>query len=284
MRIEAELDRRALLKGAAAGVVGAGVAGAAVLEADPAAAQDKQALKDTKILTETVHFKNGDDTINGFLARPKAPGKHGAVILMPGIFGVTDYMKESTAQVAQAGLVGLCVDFYSRQGGAPKTDDFAVLREVVGKIPDRQILGDLQAGIDYLKKQGYTNGKYGVTGFCMGGRYTLLLAATSPDIRAASPYYGPVMGQGPDRMAAIEMTDKIKAAVQGHYGANDMNPKPDDVRAFYEKLKATNPHGEFYIYEGAGHAFHDFSRPSYNAAAASQAWGRTLEFFQKHLS
>ena len=75
-----------------------------------------------------------------------------------------------------------------------------------------------------------------------------------------------------------------KAAVQGHYGATDMNPKPDDVRAFYAKLKQTNPNAEFYIYEGAGHAFHDFSRPAYNAEVATKAWGRTLEFFRKHLS
>jgi carboxymethylenebutenolidase len=284
MNTENELDRRSLLKGAAAGVVGAGVAGAAVLDAPEAAAQDRGALKDAKIQTQTVSFKHGDATINGFLARPKAPGKYGAVILMPGIFGVTDYMKESTAQVAQAGLVGLCVDFYSREGGAPKTNDFTVLLEVVGKMPDAQIIGDLQAGIDYLKKQSYTNGKYGVTGFCMGGRYTLLLAAASPDISAASPYYGPVMAQGPGRLAAIDQTAKIKAAVQGHYGATDMNPKPEDVKAFYEKLKQTNPKGEYYIYEGAGHAFHDYSRPAFNEQASRTAWGRTLEFFKKNLS
>lgn len=274
-----EVDRRALLKGAAAGVVGAGVA----VAAEPAAAQNKNALQDGGITTRMVSFPHGSDTINGFLARPKAAGKYGAVVLMPGIFGVSDYMKEAAAQAAQAGLVGLAVDFYSRQGGAPKTTDFAVLREVVGKMPDRQIIGDLQAGIDYLKKQTYVNGKYGVTGFCMGGRYTLLLAAHSPDVAAASPYYGPVTAAGPDRMAAMDLTGRIKAAVQGHYGATDMNPKPDDVRAFYAKLKETNPHGEYFIYEGAGHAFHDFSRPSYNAEVATQAWGRTLAFFKQHL-
>ena len=277
---EIGVDRRALLKGAAAGAVG--VAGTALLDL-PAEAQDRGALKDNAIQTEMVTFKHGDATINGFLARPKKAGKYGSVIVMPGIFGVTDYMKESTAQIAQAGLVGLAVDFYSREGGAPKTDDFAVLRQVVGKMTDAQIVGDLQAGIDYLKKQDFTNGKFGVTGFCMGGRYTLLLAASSPDIAAASPYYGPVMRQGPDRRAPIEETEKVKAAVQGHYGATDMNPKPEDVRAYYARLKETNPHAEYFIYEGAGHAFHDYSRPSYNAAASTQAWNRTLEFFKKHL-
>jgi carboxymethylenebutenolidase len=282
--VNPEVDRRTLLKGAAAGVVGAGAAAGIVAEPQDAEAQNKQAVRDPNILIQNVTFKNGDDNINGFLARPSTPNKVGSVILMPGIFGVTDYMKEITAQVAQAGLVGLSVDFYSRRGGAPNTQDFAELRAIVGQMPDKQILGDLQAGIDYLKKQNYTNGRFGVTGFCMGGRYTLLLAAVSPDIRAASPYYGPVMAQGPDRMAAIDHAKDIKAAVQGHYGATDMNPRPEDVRTFFAKLKETNPNAEFHIYEGAGHAFHDFSRPSYNAEAASQAWGRTLAFFNRHLN
>lgn len=278
-----EMDRRAMLKGTAAGMVGVGLVEGLAHPA-PAEAQDRGALKDAQIITETVHFKSGEDTINAFLARPKGAGKHGAVVLIPGIFGVSDYMKEATAQLAQAGLVGLCVDWYSRIGGAPKTDDFAVLRKVVTeKTPDNQIVSDGIAGISYLKGRPYTNGKIGVTGFCMGGRITLLIAATSPDVRAASPYYGPLSAGGPGQTAPMDVTAKIKAAVQGHYGATDMNPKPDDVRAFYAKLKETNPHGEYFIYEGAGHAFHDFSRPSFNKEASEKAWGRTVAFFQQHL-
>lgn len=273
-----EVDRRTLLKGAAAGVVGAAVVGS------EAEAQDKGALKDAKIVTQMVTFKNGADTINGFLARPKAPGKYGAVILIPGIFGLEDYMKETTAQLAQAGLVGLAVDFYSRKGGAPQTNDFTVLRSFVAEnAPDKQIVSDGLAGIEYLKKQSFANGKFGVTGFCMGGRITLLLAAASPDISAAAPFYGPVRAMAPVQVAPMDEAGKIKAVVQGHYGATDMNPKPDDVKEFYAKLKQTNPHGEYFIYEGAGHGFHAYNRPSFNPEAAKTAWGRTTELFQKTL-
>jgi carboxymethylenebutenolidase len=281
----AELDRRSLLKGATAGVVGAGVA-AATLET-PAAAQDKGAVRDPKVRGEMVAFKNGADTINGFLARPAVPAKTktGAVIVIPGIFGLDDYIKETTSQIAQTGLVGLAVDFYSRKGGAPKTDDFTVLRAfVVENAPDKQIVEDAQAAINFLKGQPFVNGKYGITGFCMGGRITLLVAAMSPDIAAASPYYGPVKAGGPTNIAPMDHVAKIKAAVQGHYGATDMNPRPDDVKAFYDKLKETNPHAEHFIYEGAGHAFHTFNRAqSYKADVAALAWGRTLEFFKKTL-
>jgi carboxymethylenebutenolidase len=273
-----EVDRRTLLKGAAAGVVGAAVVGNEV------AAQDKGALKDSKIVTEMVTFKNGADSINGFLVRPKAAGKHGSVILIPGIFGVEDYVKETAAQLAQAGLVALAVDFYSRKGGAPKTDDFTVLRAFVTEnAPDKQIVSDGLAAIEYLKKQSFANGKFGVTGFCMGGRITLLIAEESPSILAAAPFYGPIRATSPVQVAPIDQAGKIKAHVQGHYGATDMNPKPDDVKEFYAKLKETNSHSEYFIYDGAGHGFHAYNRPSYNAEVAKTAWGRATELFQKTL-
>lgn len=277
-----ELDRREVLKGATAGaalgLVGTGLA------VTPAAAQDRKALADPQVHTEEITYPNGSDTIKGFLARPKASGKYGAVIIIPGIFGVDHYIRETTAQVAQAGLVGLAVNFYSR-ATAPVPQDFAQLRPYVAEwAPDKQIVSDGAAAIAFLKKQPYTNGKYGVTGFCMGGRITLLMAAMTPEIRAASPYYGPVRAGGPTNIAPLDHVDKIKAAVQGHYGATDMNPKPEDVEEFYGKLKATNPHAEYFLYEGAGHAFHTFDRPgAYNEAAATQAWARTLAFFQQHL-
>lgn len=271
--------RRDLLKGA-------GAVGVTLAVAPEVFAQDKGAVKDSTLEQKMVQYKNGGDTINAYLARPRVDKKVGAVIVIPGIFGLDDYIKETTAQIAQAGLAGLAIDFYSRKGGAPKTDDFAVLRQFVGEnAPDKQIVADAVAGIAYLKTQDFTNGKYGITGFCMGGRITLLTAAATSDIVAASPYYGPVKAMGPTNIAPMDVADKIKAAVQGHYGVEDMNPKPEDVKAFYDKLKATNPHGEYHIYDGAGHAFHTFNRPqSYRPAVASLAWGRTLEFFKKTLA
>lgn len=283
-----ELNRRTLLKGAAVGATLSATLGGAteLLTASPAAAEDKKALSDTGVVTEKVTFKNEADTIHGFLARPKTEGKYGTVLLIPGITGVDGYIQETTAQLAQSGLTALALDFYSRKGGAPETQDFAVLRAFVTEnAPDKQIVSDGLAAIEFLKKHPYSNGKLGVTGFCMGGRITLLLAANSPDILAASPYYGPVRAAGPTNIAPFDQVAKIKAAVQGHYGALDMNPKPEDVQAFYAELKKTNPHAEFFIYEGAGHAFHTFNRAaSYKEEIANQAWDRTLAFFRQHLS
>lgn len=271
--------RRELLKGA-------GAVGVTLAVAPEILAQDKGAVKDASLEQKMVQYKNGGNTINAYLARPRIDKKVGAVIVIPGIFGLDDYIKETTAQIAQAGLAGLAIDFYSRKGGAPKTDDFAVLRQFVSEnAPDKQIVDDALAAIAYLKTQDFTNGKYGITGFCMGGRITLLVAAATTDIVAASPYYGPVKSGGPTNLAPMDVADRIKGAVQGHYGVEDMNPKPEDVKAFYDKLKTTNPHADYHIYEGAGHAFHTFNRPmSYRPAVATLAWGRTLEFFKKTLA
>jgi carboxymethylenebutenolidase len=270
--------RRDLLKNA-------GAVGVTLAVAPEVLAQDKGAVKDSALEQKMVQFKNGGDTINGYLARPHVDKRIGAVIVIPGIFGLDDYIKETTAQIAQAGLAALALDFYSRKK-PPTTDDFAVLRPFVNEnAPDKQIVDDALAALAYLKTQSFVNGKYGITGFCMGGRITLLTAAASSDIVAASPYYGPVKAMGPANLAPMDVTDKIKAAVQGHYGVEDMNPKPEDVKAFYDKLKATNPHGEYHIYEGAGHAFHTFNRPmSYRPTVAALAWSRTLEFFKKTLA
>ena len=272
-----EFDRRTLLKGAAAGVVTAGVAGAEIVV--PA-----EALAQGEIVTESVTFMNGDAKINGYLARPKGNGKFGTVLIAPDIFGLSPYAKETAGTIAQAGLACFVVDQYSR-ATEPVPGDFALLRAFVTKwAPDAQNVSDHKAGLAWLAKQKFVNGKYGVTGFCMGGRIALLVAASAPDaVVAASPYYGPVLAAGPTNIAPMDIADKIKAAVQGHYGETDMNPKPEDVKAFYDKLSKTNPKGEFFIYAGAGHAFHSAGRPSYKEEAAKMAWARTLAFFQKHL-
>ncbi len=278
-----EFDRRTLLKGAAAGVVTAGIAGADGVAPAEAQAQGQSALQDPKIQTESLTFMNGDTKINGFLARPKVRGKVGTVLIAPDIFGLSPYAKETAATIAQAGLACLVVDQYSR-ATEPVPGDIAQLRSFVGKwAPDAQNVSDHKAALAWLKKQNFTNGKYGVTGFCMGGRITLLVAAANPEILAASPYYGPVKAAGPTNIAPMDVAGQIKGAVQGHYGADDMNPKPEDVEAFYAKLKETNPKGEFFIYPGAGHAFHSAGRPSYREEAAKTAWARTLAFFQKNL-
>ncbi len=278
-----DLSRRSFLGTAAA------TAGAAALAAG-AEAQDLKALQDPKVRHLKVTFKNGSDTIDGYLARPAAAGTYAGVLVIPGIFGVTEYMRESAAQLAQSGFAALAVNLFSRTPEHAGLQDFAQLRPLVDRIPDPQILGDCQAAIDFLKQQSYIRkGGVGAVGFCMGGRYTLLLAATSPDVAAAAPYYGPLImlpnQTTPSRPAApLDVVRQIRVPVQGHYGATDPGIPVADVQQFEKALRDQGTTADMIVYNGAGHAFHDYSRPSFKVAAARQAWNRTMEFFRRHLN
>jgi carboxymethylenebutenolidase len=279
-----DITRRHFLEGAATAVIGA----AALSSPDAAAQPERKALDDPTVVHQKVTFPSGRDTIDGYVAHPKAAGRYPVVLIIPGIFGVSEYMRESVAELAQSGFAALALNLFSRTPEAAKIDDFRqLMSQIVDKIPDRQFLQDIQAGIDYLKRQPYAReGGVGVVGFCMGGKYALLIAAHSSDVRAAVPFYGPLIQRGSSELrpaAPLDLVKRIKAPVQGHYGAADQGIPIADVKRFEETLKALGTPVEFFVYERAGHAFHDYSRPTYNAQAARQAWGRAIEFLKANL-
>src|SRR5438093_5649564 len=125
-----DIPRRSFLGGAATVVAGAVAAGAGA-----AAAEDLKALEDPNVTHQKVTFPSGSDTINGYLARPKSEGRYPAVVIIPGIFGVSDYMRETAAQLAQNGFAGLAVNTFSRNPEIANLQDFAQLRPIVDKIP-----------------------------------------------------------------------------------------------------------------------------------------------------
>ena len=274
-----DVSRRSFLRTTAVGVAAIGAAKAAE-------AADK-ALDDAKLNHHLVTFKSGTDIIDGFLVRPKAAGRYPAVLMIPGIFGVDDYMRETGANLAQDGFAVLVINMFARNPEIANVKDIAALRPVVNKMTDKQFVQDLLAGISYLKSQNFVkdNG-VGVTGFCMGGRLTLLAAAHSKDVKAAVPYYGPVTQaeKTPERPAGpADLAKEIRCPVQGHYGTEDAGIPVEGVKAFEAALKAQGTPAEFHFYP-APHAFHDFSRAQvYREAAARQAWERTEAFFKQHL-
>src|SRR5205814_1488565 len=123
--------------------------------------------------------------LRAFLCRPKEARKRPAVIVIQEIFGLVDHIRDVSCRLAQAGYVALAPDLYSREGGAPDTADFTKLREFVSKIPDSRIVGDLQAGMAYLRTRDDVLGdRIGCVGFCMGGLCALLFAGHTPDLKA----------------------------------------------------------------------------------------------------
>jgi carboxymethylenebutenolidase len=250
-------------------------------------ARPQDALRDDHLQHEQVAYPSGAESVRAFLCRPKAAGQFPGVIVVHEIFGLTDHIRDVSCRLAQAGYVALAPDLYSREGGAPESTDFTRLREFVGQIADRRIVGDLQAGMAYLRTRPDVRGdRIGSVGFCMGGLFSLLLAGNAPDLRAAVAFYGRLVypEKPAEKPAApIDLVPEMKAAIQGHYGTADQGIPVETVEKFRAALAERGKTAEIYLYDDAPHAFHNDTRPSYRPEAARLAWSRTLAWFEKYL-
>jgi carboxymethylenebutenolidase len=268
------------------GQVGTSAAAAVAIGAGVAAQETKRALDDTSLRHEEVAIESGDQKVKAFLCRAAGDKKRGAVIVVHEIFGLNDHIRDIACRLARAGYDGLAVDFFTREGSPPELKgDFAPLMAFVNKIPDAQIMGDVAAAAKYLKRRSASNGKVGIVGYCWGGRVSMLASANVQEIDAAVAYYGRItapMKTDNQPSSAMDLTDKMRAPLLGHFGETDTGITKD-VDAFRESLKKHDRTAEIHVYEGAGHAFNNDTRPSYNAKAAKQAWERTLDWYAKYL-
>jgi len=255
-----------------------------------------QILQDPQLLMQEIKLMNGSDTINGFLARPKKSGRFPAVIVVPGDPGLTAYTRVTTAQLAQAGFAALSVDLFSR---AARIQDIQEARRIYFDVmSDPLTLQDLQSAIDFLNQQQLVQtGGVGVVGFCLGGRYALLLSALSPDVRATVAFYGPITLQSglaniasgrPVKivnhdMSPMDFVPWIRTPVQGHYSKRDEGIPVADVQAFESSLRTKGAHADFFVYDAPSH-FHSFHEALYDPSAADLAWSRTIDFLRHHLA
>jgi carboxymethylenebutenolidase len=192
-----------------------------------------------------------------------------------------------TRRFAREGFLAVTFEPYAREGGVLTLPDLDAVRKVVDPVPDARVMADLDAIVDWVRKQPSAMAdRVGMTGFCRGGMYTLLYAAHSRELKAAVPWYGqlrPALTPGVRTEGPIDVAAKITAPVLGLYGAEDMGIPVADVRTLESKMKAAGKTAEFVIYPGAPHAFFADYRPSYRAEAAKDAWGRCIAWFGKYL-
>jgi carboxymethylenebutenolidase len=281
------LSRRTLLTRAGAGAVAA-VAAAPVLAQDADKADKKPRALDDDTLTKTsITAKDGDkQVLEGFLAEPKTTTKRGSILVVHEIFGVTDHIKDVACRYAQAGYTAYAINLFRREGEPPPMSaGFQPLMEFVGKIPDTQIMSDLDKASDMLRKHPHSNGKVGIVGFCWGGRISMLYDAHAPKLNAAIAYYGRISGQPTANQPTypIDVVAKMHAPLLGNFGAEDTGIPPAEANKLRDALKAANKPAEIYVYENAGHAFNNDTRESYRPEAAKLAMQRSLEWFSKYL-
>jgi carboxymethylenebutenolidase len=229
----------------------------------------------------------GDYAMPVYEARPESATGAPIILVISEIWGVHEWIRDVTRRFAKAGYHAVAPELFKREGGVAHLPNVQDILKIVLAVPRQQVLGDIAAAAEWAKKRpGVRADRIGVTGWCWGGSTVYQVAGTNPEIKAAVAWYGPPARPYPDSPAPVtgfDLVKDIKAPFLGLYGETDSNPPAADARRFGEALKEHNPKAEVVIYPGAGHGFFADYRPSYNAAAAADAWKRCLAHFDTHL-
>lgn len=225
--------------------------------------------------------------IPAYRAMPATGTGFPVVLVVQEIFGVHEHIKDVCRRFAKLGYLAVAPELYARQGDVSKmTDIQELLRTVVSKVPDAQVMGDLDASLKWARATGKADAKkVAITGFCWGGRVVWLYAAHNPELTAGVAWYGRLVGQASELqpLHPVDVAAKIKAPVLGLYGGADTGIPVDTVEQMKAALKAAGNNGcEFVVYPDTPHAFHADYRPSYRKEAAEDGWKRLQAWFKSH--
>jgi len=233
-----------------------------------------------------VKAKDGKD-LAAYRAMPATGTGFGTILVVQEIFGVHAHIADMCRRFAKAGYYAIAPELYSRQGD-PKgyTDIPKLLSEIVAKVPDRQVMDDLDSCVAFAKGEGKADtAKLGITGFCWGGRIVWLYAAHNPGLKAGVAWYGRVVGAASELTPKhpIDLAKDLKGPVLGLYGGADTgipNNSVDKMRAALKEGSAAAKKSEIVTYPDAPHAFNADYRPSYRKEAAEDGWKRALAWFK----
>ena len=259
------------------------------------AASTLPTLAQTAIKTSADGLTVGEVTIdvNGFgmpAYRAAPAGKTGlpVVLVLSEIFGVHEYIADTTRRFARAGYLAIAPELFVRQGDAQSYGEMArLMAEVISKVPDAQVMGDLDATVRWAAANGGDTSKLGVTGFCWGGRQTWLYAAHNPAVKAGVAWYGRLVGQNTELTPRhpVDVAGRLHGPVLGLYGSADTGIPLDTVDKMKVALASGNAASRastFVVYPDAPHAFHADYRPSFRKVPAEDGWKRALAWFSQH--
>lgn len=252
-------------------------------------------MAQTAIKTPTDGLTAGEVSIDvqgfampAYRAMPAGGKNLPVVLVLSEIFGVHEYIADVTHRLARQGYLAIAPELFVRQGDAQSYGEMAkLIAEVISKVPDAQVAGDLDAAVAWAGAHGGDLNRVGVTGFCWGGRQTWLYAAHSKRIKAAVAWYGRLVGErnALTPQNPIELAGQLNAPVLGLYGGADTGISLGSVEQMKAALAAGNANArasQFVVYPDAPHAFHADYRPSYRQQAAEDGWRRCLAWFKQH--
>jgi carboxymethylenebutenolidase len=240
----------------------------------------------TGLVAGEVKIPVAGGTVPAYRSHP-ATGKDWPVVLViQEIFGVHEHIKDLTRRLAKLGYYAIATELYARQGDVSKYTDIPKLyQEVVMKVPDAQVLSDLDASVAFAKSEKANTGKLAVTGFCWGGRQTWLYTAHNPAVKAGAAWYGQLAPANapPGVVNPIDVADKIKGRVLGFYGGADAGIPQPSIEAMREALKkAGDTKTKIEVYPDTPHGFNADYRPSYRPEQAKDAWAKMVAWFKQN--
>lgn len=236
-----------------------------------------------------VQVPTADGNMPAYRAQPAAGGDFPVILVVQEIFGVHEYIKDTCRRLAKLGYQAIAPELYARQGDPRQYSAIPdILAKVVSKVPDSQVMADLDACVAWAKANGGDTARLGVTGFCWGGRITWLYAAHNPALKAGVAWYGR-LASAPSQMTPqhpLDVAGKLNGPVLGLYGGQDTGIPLDTVEKMKQALAASaNPASQastLHVYADAPHAFHADYRPSYRKEAAEDGWQRMQAWFSRH--
>lgn len=229
-------------------------------------------------MLEIVEITVDDSPMDMYVATPDGDGNYPGILLLHYKHGLASFTRRNARKLASEGFTVVAPDLFHHTPGEPDVE------KRKKAMFDVRLINDMRAATDYLRNHPRViPDATAIMGHCMGGRQTLLGAATIPGFRCGIDCYGggvmTALGDGP---TVFERLSGIKCPIAGFFGIHDTNPPPEDVRKVEAELKRLGVETDFHIYEDTGHAFMDPDQKRYVEASAKDAWSRILAFLRKH--
>lgn len=273
--VEEGINRRNFIQTA----VGVGFAAAAL----PVFAQSMIKTDTSGLSAGVVSLDIQGQKVPLYYAQPEGKSNLPVILVISEIFGVHEHIADVARRFAKLGYLALAPELFIRQGDASKYASIAeLMKEVISKVPDAQVMSDLDAVVAWAGKNGGDMQRLGITGFCWGGRITWMYAAHNPAVKAGVAWYGRLSGDASALTPKhpMDIAASLKTPVLGLYGAKDTGISVESVKKMEAALAQGHSHSAFKVYDNSGHAFHADYRASYVEADAKDGWSRCVAWMK----
>ncbi|MBC3861088.1 dienelactone hydrolase family protein [Undibacterium jejuense] len=261
--------------------VGVGFAAAAL----PVCAQTVIKTDKTGLEDGTVKLVVKGQQVPAYFAKPQGKNKLPVILVISEIFGVHEHIADVARRFAKLGYLAIAPDLFIRQGDVNQYPSVAeLIQNIIAKVPDAQVMEDLDATVAWAENNGGDVSRLGITGFCWGGRITWMYSAHNPKVKAGVAWYGRLVSD-PTPLSPnnpIDIAANLKTPILGLYGAKDTGIPVSTVEQMKEALAKGQSGSEFKVFDNSGHAFHADYRPSYVEADAKDGWSRAVAWFKTH--